>query len=162
MLGSVPIYYKKVDKNVKLPTYSNEGDAGMDVYSNIDIHIKPQETKLINLGIKIEIPFGYELQVRPRSGLSLNTPLRISNSPGTIDCGYRGELCVIVTNTSEKGLYTQIYDLDHKGNAHGVYKIKKYDRIAQIVLAKVEIIRWKEGSMTISARNENGFGSTGT
>ena len=92
----IPIFYTKLDTDVILPKYSHPGDAGMDIYANEEILIKPQETVLIGTGLKLEIPIGFEIQVRPRSGLSLKTPLRIANSPGTADSGYRGELKVII------------------------------------------------------------------
>lgn len=158
----VPIKFQKLDENVRVPKYAHEGDSGMDVCSNIDIHIRPQETICIPTGLKIEIPFGYEIQIRPRSGLSLHTKIRISNSPATIDCTYRGELGIIITNTSLQDIaYTTIFDINTKNNDNGIYKINKYDRLAQLVLAKVEFMEWEEDSLSSSERI-GGFGSTGT
>ena len=143
-----------------LPTYANEGDAGMDLYVVDDVIIAPGETKIIPVGIKIALPEGYEAQVRPRSGLSSSTKLRVANSPGTIDQNYVDEIGVIVENTSinylqiAKGLglvdtmnelssvCNPVYPIDKKAqgfmkNANGSYAIKKGDRIAQLVITKV-------------------------
>lgn len=161
-LGIVPIYYETLDDNVKIPEYAKEGDAGMDVCANEMIHIKPQETKIIPTGLMVEIPIGYELQIRPRSGLSYKTPLRIANSPATIDSGYRGEIGIIISNTSEQNeSISNIYKLSDKGNKKGTYIIEKYDRVAQIVLAKCEFMIFRKGMITSSQRGKKGFGSTG-
>lgn len=131
------------------PKYETIGAAGMDVRANEWNSIEPKETKLIPTGIFMAIPLGYELQVRPRSGLSLKTKFRISNSPGTIDSDYRGELCIIAENT------------------HGVdtFYINLGDRIAQIVLQEVPQLVWDEvltkEHLPSTDRGEGGFGSTG-
>ena len=114
------VYIEKINDDIITPVYASVGDAGMDIRANEDIVIKPHETKLVSTAIKIAIPNGYEIQIRPRSGMSLKTNLRIANSPGTIDSGYRDELKIIVTNISLNE------DLI----------INKNDRIAQIVLCK--------------------------
>ncbi len=158
---------------VHLPFYAKTGDAGMDISAAVDVFLAPGETKLVPTGIKVAIPQGYELQVRPRSGLSYNTPLRIPNSPGTIDSGFRDEICVILNNSScpcscgtetETGteINTEIVNqietdsdsklvkpkirtllVSTKGNLQGNYQIHKGDRIAQIVLNKVPAIKWQ-------------------
>lgn len=156
------IFVELCGENAKLPEYAKKNDAGMDVFAAGDVVIKGGETKIIPLGIKLAIPEGYEIQVRPRSGISLNTPLRISNSPGTIDSGYRDELGVILTNTSTQD-GDEIYPVSEKGNKQGIYKIKTGDRIAQIVLNRVFEI---EFSLTDSVKDlgynrGGGFGSTG-
>jgi len=97
----IPISVTICRENVKLPFYANAGDAGMDIVAAEEVIIAPGQTKLIPTGIKVAIPRGYEIQVRPRSGLSLNTPLRIPNSPGTIDSGFRDEIKVLMTNESK-------------------------------------------------------------
>lgn len=161
-LDLVTIKYKLKDNTVKLPEYKHAGDAGMDIYSNEDIHIKPAQTVCVMTGLFLEIPIGYYIKILPRSGISLNTPLRIANSPATIDCGYRGELGIIVTNTSDKNmLYSELYNIDQKGNVSGIYKIKKGDRIAQIVCAKYEFMMFEESELSMSNRGIGGFGSTG-
>lgn len=132
-----------------LPEYETLGAAGMDVRSNISVSLRPGETKLIPTGIFVAIPFGYEIQVRPRSGLSLKTKFRIANTPGTIDSDYRGELCIIAENTGE----TEIdFGLG--------------ERISQIVLSFVPLIEWEpvasKEDLPSTERGEGGFGSTGT
>lgn len=159
------------------PTYAHSTDAGMDICANEDIVIAPGETKLIHTGIHMAIPEGYEVQIRPRSGLSLNTPLRVCNAPGTIDAGYRDEICVIMQNTSER-FYTDgigkvkimpddeknHYNLSSKGNKKGWYEIKKGDRVAQMVLHEAPrmVLVVCEDVTKIGVNRGGGFGSTGT
>lgn len=146
----------------KIPTYAHKGDAGMDVYSTIDVTIAPGETKLIPLGFKVAIPEGYELQVRPRSGFSLKTHLRVANAPGTIDSGYRDEVGIILHNCAPT-----IQDFGD-GRAETClygpsYTISKGDRIAQLVLQAVPtalFIKTSDISKIGEDRN-GGFGSTG-
>ena len=146
----------------KIPTYAHKGDAGMDVYSTIDVTIAPGETKLIPLGFKVAIPEGYELQVRPRSGFSLRTHLRVANAPGTIDSGYRDEVGIILHNCAPT-----IQDFGD-GRAEtclygSSYTISKGDRIAQLVLQAVPtalFIKTSDISKIGEDRN-GGFGSTG-
>lgn len=158
------IYVEICKENVLLPEYQNIGDAGMDVRSASEITLAPGETKIIPTGLKMVIPEGYEIQVRPRSGLSLKTPLRVSNSPGTIDSGYRDEIGIIITNTSTSG-ENNIYNIDEKGNKPGTYIIHEGDRIAQIVLIKFETIEFKKvevGKVGLFGNNRGGgMGSTG-
>lgn len=166
------IYVETCRENVILPTYKHEGDAGMDIYSAEEMQINPGETKIVPTGLKMAIPNGYELQVRPRSGISLNTPLRIANTPGTIDSGYRDEIGIIITNTSFVESHNinfnnlQQYNISEKGNKNGSYKILKNDRIAQIVLCKHEIIEFvpvKSGSVqNLGTNRGGGFGHSGT
>ncbi|MCX7708889.1 MAG: dUTP diphosphatase [Clostridia bacterium] len=147
-----------------LPKYANPGDSGMDVYAAEDVEIKPGETVIIPTGLKLAIPDGYEIQVRPRSGVSFKTPLRLSNSPGTIDSGYRDELGIIMTNTSESNSDAdKVLPLDSKGNQKGTYGIKKGDRVAQIVLQEVPRIIFKVVDSVAELGNDRGggFGSTG-
>lgn len=133
-----------------LPKYETEHAAGMDVRANEDVMLRPKETKLIPTGIFMAIPQGYEVQVRPRSGLSLKTKFRIANAPGTIDADYRGELCIIGENT----------------NGESEMRISKGERIGQIVIAPVYQIVWdtvlSKDHLGNTARGEGGFGSTGT
>lgn len=95
----VKVYITTCTETAIIPKYARQGDAGMDVYADEEVLIKPGETVAVSTGIKVALPEGYELQVRPRSGISLNTPLRVANSPGTIDSGYRDEIKIIITNT---------------------------------------------------------------
>ncbi len=146
----------------KIPTYAHKGDAGMDVYSTIDVTIAPGETKLIPLGFKVAIPEGYELQVRPRSGFSLRTHLRVANAPGTIDSGYRDEVGIILHNCAPA-----IQDFGD-GRAETClygpsYTISKGDRIAQLVLQAVPTALFVKTSdiSKIGEDRNGGFGSTG-
>ena len=129
-----------------LPQYETGGSAGLDVRSAENGLIKPGQFKLITTGLRVEIPYGYEMQVRPRSGLAKNYGITVLNSPGTIDADYRGEIGVILINHGQ-------YD----------FEIKSGDRIAQLVLAPVGRIQWQAvGSLDSSTkRGEKGFGSTG-
>ena len=147
-----------------LPTYANPSDAGMDVYAAEDVIISPGDTAVVPTGLKVAIPEGYEIQVRPRSGISLKTPLRISNSPGTIDCGFRDEVGIIMSNTSSGDYGENILTIDNKDNVQGIYKIRKGDRVAQIVLQVVPRIKFKlTDSVNKAGGNRGGgFGSTGT
>lgn len=148
-----------------LPQYAKLYDAGMDVCAAEDILIAPGETVVVPTGLKFAIPAGYEIQVRPRSGISLRTPLRISNSPGTIDSGYRDELGIIITNNSEKCscISNEVYTLSSGGNKEGVYQIHKGDRIAQLVLQEVPKMKLRlvKSVSDIGENRGGGFGSTG-
>jgi len=131
----------------KLPEYSTLSAAGMDLRANIDsdITIKPLERKLINTGLFIEIPEGYEAQIRPRSGLAINKGVTVLNSPGTIDSDYRGEVCVILINLSAEE-----------------FVIKDGDRICQMVIARHERAEWTIVETLIDTeRGTGGFGHTG-
>lgn len=131
-----------------LPEYSKSGDAGKDVRASEGFTLHPGDTRIINTGLYVAIPEGYEIQVRPRSGLSVNTKLRVANSPGTIDSNFRGELCVIMDNIGGDSCI-----------------IRKGDRIGQLVLAVVPVWDWNlVGSPELlgdTNRGINGFGSTG-
>jgi dUTP pyrophosphatase len=129
-----------------LPQYETNGSAGLDVRSAENSLLKPGESKLITTGLRVEIPYGYEIQVRPRSGLAKNYGVTVLNSPGTIDADYRGEIGVILINHGQ-------YD----------FEVKPGDRIAQLVIAPVERIQWQSVRelTTSTLRGEKGFGSTG-
>jgi dUTP pyrophosphatase len=128
-----------------LPEYETPGSAGLDVRCTEQIILNPGERILAKTGLFVEIPLGYEIQVRPRSGLALNQGITVLNTPGTIDADYRGEIGVILMN-------------------HGltVVEFKPADRIAQLVLNKVERIQWLQTeALTGTKRGQGGFGSTG-
>ncbi|MCQ2482852.1 MAG: dUTP diphosphatase [Clostridia bacterium] len=148
-----------------IPTYANEGDAGMDLYASEDVIIEPGRSALISTGIKMAIPLGYEVQIRPRSGISLNTPIRVPNAPGTIDCGYRDEVKVILYNSSfmNEASDGKPFTLKTKGNRHGNYMICKGDRVAQMVFAKVTYADIKEVDSvdSVGSNRGGGFGSSG-
>lgn len=139
------IKVKKINPEAVLPNYAHKGDSGMDVYSCEDVIIPSGETRLISTGLAFEVPEGYEIQVRSKSGLSLNYGIIVLNSPGTLDSGYRGELKIILFNTSKKE-----------------YNVKKKQKICQIVLAKYEKAEIEEADeLSETARGDGGFGSTG-
>ena len=131
----------------KNPTYKTSGSSGVDICANIekDISLKPRDRIAVPTGVFLEIPMDFEIQVRPRSGLALKHGITVLNSPGTIDSDYRGEILVILVNHSQD-----------------TFTIQNGDRIAQLVLAKVEKITWdKIDQLTTTQRGAGGFGSTG-
>lgn len=131
----------------QLPEYSTRFSAGMDLRANIDadVALKPLERALIKTGLFVEIPEGYEAQIRPRSGLALKMGITVLNSPGTIDADYRGEIGVILVNLSNSD-----------------YIIKDGERICQMVVAKHEKVDWElVESLEQSKRGDGGFGHTG-
>jgi dUTP pyrophosphatase len=140
------IQFVKDHENAMLPTYATAGAAGADVYSAKDYKVPPGEHTLIDTGLKCSIPEGYEVQVRPRSGLALKNRITVLNSPGTVDSDYTGKLGVILMNHSEM-----------------VFQVKAGDRIAQIVVAPVTqaSFEWAEETKSTD-RGSSGFGSTGT
>ena len=131
--------------DVKTPFYVHKGDSGMDLYSAEEYLLKPMERKLISTGIKIEIPYGYEAQIRPKSGLALEHGISHANCIGTIDSCYRGEIKIPLINLSDKP-----------------YRVEKGKKIGQIVFAKVETAVFEEvDELGETTRNEQGFGSSG-
>lgn len=169
-MEKVKLEIKKILDNANLPFYANYGDAGMDLTAAEDIVIQPEESALVRTGLIVNIPLGYEIQVRPRSGLSLKTRLRLPNSPGTIDSGYKDELRIIVYNASplsssidEYGKIRQL-DLNEKDNRAGAYRIKAGDRICQIVLSKhatADSVFVEEFTEANPHDRGGGFGSSG-
>ncbi len=132
-------------KNFDLPEYATQGSSGVDLRASEDYIIKSGERALVATGIRLAIPAGYEVQVRPRSGLALKHGIIIPNSPGTIDSDYRGEVRVILMNLGRED-----------------FIIKAGDRIAQMILAPVAKISWEEcAELEETERGSGGFGSTG-
>jgi dUTP pyrophosphatase len=130
-----------------LPGYATEGSAGMDIRAHLSetVILRPLERKLIPTGLFIELPRGYEAQVRPRSGLAINHGITCLNSPGTVDSDYRGELKVILINLSQEE-----------------HAIQPGDRIAQIVIGRVEQVEWELVELVAeTVRGDGGFGHTG-
>ena len=131
----------------ELPAYETEASAGMDLRANLDepILLKPLQRALIPTGLFIELPIGYEAQIRPRSGLAIKNGITLLNAPGTIDADYRGEIKVILVNLSDQE-----------------FLIKNGERIAQMVIAKHETARWKQvNELSETVRGAGGFGHTG-
>lgn len=142
----IKIKIKRLDKSMPLPGYAHKGDAGMDLLSAADCIIRPYERILVPTGIKIAIPEGYAGFIQPRSGLAIKHGIALVNSPGLIDAGYRGELCIIMINLDK--------DKD--------FKISKGDKICQLVIKKVEEAQLDEvEDLEDSDRGSQGFGSTG-
>jgi dUTP pyrophosphatase len=137
---------KRLHPDAQLPQYAHgpNEDAGMDLRSVSDVVLEPGTPQLVPTGLAIELPPGFEAQIRPRSGLSLKHAITVPNSPATIDPGYRGEIKVILLNLGREP-----------------YTIHIGDRIAQMVIARYEAIEWDETELTGSARGEGGFGSSG-
>lgn len=164
-MKQVEVFVEICREGVTLPTYIRDWDAGMDVCAAEEALLGPGDTLIIPTGLKFAIPEGYEIQVRPRSGITARTPLRVSNAPGTIDSGYRDELGVIMTNTSEICCYSYDDDItiDSHGNRKGNYLIRKGDRIAQLVLKEVPRMKLVPVSSVreIGTDRGGGFGSTG-
>lgn len=166
----IPIEFCNDD--AKMPQYANVGDSGLDIYAIEDIVIHPGETKLIPTGIKVAIPLGYELQVRPKSGRSLKTKLRIANAPGTIDSGYRDQIGIIIENiepaikdiTYESELIDGKPKLTITSILHGSdYFIGKGEKFAQLVLCEIPKATFFEVESVgkIEGNRGGGFGSTG-
>jgi dUTP pyrophosphatase len=140
------IRIKKLHLDAYLPEYAHGPmeDAGMDIRSVEPAVLEPGVARAVATGLALEIPTGYEVQIRPRSGLALKHAITLPNSPATIDPGYRGELKVILLNLGK-----------------AVYEIHAGDRIAQMVVAKYEAVEWEEGELAQSVRGHGGFGSSG-
>lgn len=131
-----------------LPKYSTLFSAGMDVYASLDTAVKiaPMGRALIKTGLFIELPVGYEAQIRPRSGLALKKGITVLNTPGTIDADYRGEIGIILINLSEEE-----------------FIVNDGERICQMIIAKHEVVEWQEcKELNDSQRGSGGFGHTGS
>jgi dUTP pyrophosphatase len=129
-----------------IPRYAHgpDEDAGMDLHSVEAVTLEPGDTKLVATGLAIELPPGFEAQIRPRSGLALKYSITLPNSPATIDPGYRGEIRVILQNLGREP-----------------FQISPGERIAQMVIARYEAVEWEESELADSLRGEGGFGSSG-
>ncbi len=143
---ALEILVTKLDNDAVIPTYAKPGDAGADLYSISDLVLSPGERALVRTGIAIALPNGFVGLVHPRSGLGLKNGISVVNTPGTIDAGYRGEIGVVLIN----------HDL------HESFQVKKGDRIAQLVIQKVENAQFKlVNQLPESERSTGGYGSTG-
>jgi dUTP pyrophosphatase len=145
-LPALRIRIKKLNPAAILPAYAHgpAEDAGLDVCSLENTVLEPGIPQAVATGLSLEIPSGYEVQIRPRSGLALKHAITLPNSPATIDPGYRGELKVILLNLGQMP-----------------YQIQAGDRIAQMVVARYEAVEWEEGELSASVRGAGGFGSSG-
>ncbi|WP_350343445.1 dUTP diphosphatase [Proteinivorax tanatarense] len=141
----IEVKFKKITNTAIIPKRQNTNDAGLDIYADQDIEIKPGESALISTGLSMELPYDTEAQVRPRSGLALKHSVTVLNTPGTIDSGYRGEVKVILINHGTKK-----------------FKVQKNMRIAQMVIKPVYPVKTVEvEDLSPTDRGEGGFGSTG-
>jgi dUTP pyrophosphatase len=142
----VKIKIKRIHPNAVLPVYAHgpSEDAGLDLRSVEDVKLLPGVPYAVATGLQLEIPPGYEGQVRPRSGLALKHAITVPNAPGTIDPGYRGEVKVILLNLGQQPFHVAVGD-----------------RIAQLVIARYEAGEWEEAELNDSLRGEGGFGSSG-
>ena len=140
------IRIRRIHPTAVLPEYAHgpDEDAGMDLRSVADVTLAPGVPQLVPTGLTVEVPPGFEAQVRPRSGLALKHSITMPNAPGTIDPGYRGEVRVILLNLGREP-----------------YTVHAGDRIAQMIVARYEAVEWEEGELNGSARGEGGFGSSG-
>lgn len=140
------IRIQRIHPAAVLPEYAHgpQEDAGMDLRSVENVTLLPNVPQLVPTGLTVEIPPGYEAQVRPRSGLALKHAITMPNTPGTIDPGYRGEVRVILLNLGKEP-----------------YTVHAGDRIAQMIVARYESVDWEEGDLAGSARGAGGFGSSG-
>ena len=145
-MNSTRIRIKRLVPEATLPRYAHgaKEDAGMDLCAVEDALLEPGVPRTVATGLAIELPPGFEAQIRPRSGLALQHAITLPNSPATIDPGYRGEIRVILLNLGREP-----------------YQIHCGDRIAQMVVARYEAIEWEEGDLHGSHRGEGGFGSSG-
>ncbi|MCC7174846.1 MAG: dUTP diphosphatase [Bryobacterales bacterium] len=137
---------QKLDSGAFLPEYAHgpHEDAGMDLRALADASLEPGVARTVPTGIAIELPPGFEAQVRPRSGLALRHSITLPNAPATIDPGYRGEIKVILLNLGREA-----------------YAVKRGDKIAQLVIARYEQVEWEEGELNSTRRGSGGFGSSG-
>jgi dUTP pyrophosphatase len=140
------IQIQRIHPSAILPAYAHgpHEDAGMDLHAVEETTLEPGVARLVSTGLTIEVPPGYEAQVRPRSGLALRHAITMPNAPGTIDPGYRGEIRVILLNLGREP-----------------YTIHPGDRIAQMIVARYEAVEWVEGELADSRRGAGGFGSSG-
>src|SRR5258708_3963414 len=140
------IRIQRIHPAAAIPTYAHGPgeDSGMDLRAVEDVTLEPSVPRLVPTGLTIELPPGYEGQVRPRSGLALKNAIGMPNAPGTIDPGYRGEIRVILINLGREP-----------------YTVHAGDRIAQLIVARYETVEWVEGDLAGSRRGAGGFGSSG-
>ena len=139
------ILIKRLSKEISLPKYETSGSSGMDLSANVNTNIDPGKTAIIPTGLALSIPKGFEVQIRPRSGLAAKQQISVLNTPGTIDADYRGEIKVILINLG-----------------HHSFKVEKGLRIAQMVLCPIVKAQLKEvDELNDTKRGKGGFGSTG-
>jgi dUTP pyrophosphatase len=146
MIATMRIPIQRLHANAQLPQYAHgpNEDAGMDLHAVEQVTLAPGVPALVPTGLALELPPGFEAQVRPRSGLALRHAITMPNAPATIDPGYRGEIRIILLNLGREP-----------------YTVEPGDRIAQMVIARYEAVEWAEGELGNSRRGAGGFGSSG-
>lgn len=168
--SSLSVKIKRIHPDAVIPQYAKTGDAGFDLVAVEDVIVEPGETVKVPTGLAFELPEGYELQIRPRSGITLKTKLRVQL--GTVDAGYRGEIGVIVDNIAEDPIGNIVsylscidgndYRTDGEIYPNETYIIRKGDKIAQGVIAPIQQVEFIEvDELSDSERGAGGFGSTG-
>lgn len=186
---NIPVKFKRLHPDAATPQYAHDGDSGFDLTATEDVIIQPGATAIVPTGLAFEIPAGYELQVRPRSGISAKTKLRVANAPGTVDRNFRGEVGVIIDNiairkTSSASDYSTEYShvdgtssevpshrredkwygdyVEYDKVPYSTYLIRKGDRIAQAVIAPVAHATFTEvDTLDETSRGDGAYGSTG-
>lgn len=144
--ADVPVALRRLDPDLPAPSYAHPGDAGADLHTAVDVRLEPGERALVPTGVAIALPPGYVALVHPRSGLAARHGLSIVNTPGTVDAGYRGEIKVLLINLDPRE----------------PIELQRGDRVAQLVLQRVERARFEEVEvLPDSVRGEGGYGSTG-
>jgi dUTP pyrophosphatase len=140
------IAIQRIHRLARLPVYAHgpEEDAGMDLHAVERVTLEPGVPTLVPTGLTIELQPGFEVQIRPRSGMALRHAITMPNAPATIDPGYRGEIRIILLNLGREA-----------------YTIEVGDRIAQMIVARYEMVEWAEGELADSQRGQSGFGSSG-
>ena len=142
----VPVLIRRLDPDVTIPAYAHAGDAGADLSTTVDVTLEPGERAIVPTGIAVALPAGYAAFVHPRSGLAARCGVSVVNAPGTVDAGYRGEIMVVLVNH----------------DPHTRVELRRGDRIAQLVVQKVERARFVEvETLPGSVRGNGGHGSTG-
>ena len=145
-MGQLSVDVRRLDPDVPLPAYAKPGDAGCDLVTTVDVELAPGERSLVPTGLAIALPEGYAGFVHPRSGLAAHHGVSIVNAPGTVDSGYRGEIKVVLVNTDTRE----------------TVRLKRLDRIAQLVVQRVEQVTWHETeNLSETERGSGGHGSTG-
>jgi dUTP pyrophosphatase len=175
----IKVKVKKLSPEAQIPLYATPGSACVDLVSMEGVYIEPQSTKTISTGLSFEIPEGYKMAIYPRSGISAKTPIRVANSPAVIDCDFRGEVKIILTNTMQLVANKNNVYYDLNGNhftmsepemkklqlsnvSWGTIKINKGDRVAQAEIVPVLQVEFEETlELSETERGDGGFGSSG-
>jgi dUTP pyrophosphatase len=173
-INAINVNIRKLHADAVIPRYATDGSAAFDLVAVEDVIIAPGETALVPIGLSFEIPVGYEMQIRPRSGITKNTKLRVGNAPATIDSDFRGEVNVIIDNIAQvhyngklvSDCFTTVdggyFESEMERFALGSYKIYAGDRIAQALIQRIPHVEFTlVDALSEAERGSGGFGSTG-